>query len=155
MKRILFLLMIAAVVLTPVLALANDGHSPDSPVGLWIFRITFAPGASPVYGGTVRFRLDGSLAGPGKDGLKNSEVNGEWIRVGRGEFAFTFVVDTYDDSGTFQSTHRVRGMMTISEDGLSASGKTILEILDTSGNVVPPSPLTSTFIGSRIEVVPF
>ena len=71
------------------------------------------------------------------------------------EFAFTFVADTYDSSGNFANTTRVRGMLIVGDDGLSGTGKTILEKLDTTGKVIFTSPVPTPFTGSRLVVQAF
>jgi hypothetical protein len=149
-------LILTASMLMPVAALAQaPTYSPQNAVGLWIPRgLGLFPGqTAPVYLGTARFASDGSISGTPLD-HNSSPVLGVWYATGNlGETAFTFVSDTYDSSGNFVNTHRVRCMMVISPDGLSATGRAILDVFDTTGKIVQSG--TSTFTAVRIVATPF
>jgi hypothetical protein len=110
-------------------------------------------GATPVYVGTAQFLANGTLSGSPTDQHSGPTI-GQWSRTGNYEFAFTFVADTFDSSGAFANTHRVRGTLTLSDDGLSATGKIVLEILDTTGKVIFTAPFPTTFTGARLVVLP-
>ena len=154
MKSLFWHRIIVAAVLSavPGTVLAEPAQSLQRLDGMWIFRATFPGQTQPVYTGTARFLADGTFSGPPND-QHTGPVFGEWIRTGKGEFAFTFVANTYDDAGNFRTTNRVRGMMTLSDDGLSATGKTMVDIFDTAGQVILSR--TSPFTGTRIVVEPF
>ncbi len=129
--------------------------TPQRVEGIWIFRaLGLFPGQTqPVFTGAATFRPDGTFTGPEND-QHSSGGPGLWIATGNyGEFAFTFLSNTFDSTGNFQSTSRVRGVMTISADGLSATGKAKLEVLDTTGAVTFSS--SNTFTGARSVVAPF
>lgn len=145
-------LMIVAAVLVPGTMLAQSARSIQQLNGTWIFRAAFPGQTQPVYTGTARFLADGTFSGPPND-QHTGPVFGEWIRTGKGEFAFTFVANTYDDAGNFRTTNRVRGMMTLTDDGLSATGKTMVDVLDTTGQVI--LSIQATFTGTRMVVEPF
>ena len=152
MKRLIWNLMSSAVLLVPGTVLAEPGPLTQRLDGIWIFRAIFPGQTQPVYTGTARFVGDGTFSGPSNDQHTGPTV-GEWIRTGKGEFAFTFVANTYDDAGNFRTTSRVRGMMALSEDGLFAAGRTIVDIFDTAGQLILSR--TTTFTGSRVVVEPF
>jgi hypothetical protein len=122
--------------------------------GIWTFRASFPGQAMPVYVGTAHFRADGTFSGPAID-QHSGPTTGEWIEVGHLQYAFTFLADTFDSSGNFANTHRVRGMLRLTHDGSIASGQTILEIIDTTGAVIFTSPVPTPFTGTRTVVQPF
>lgn len=154
MKNLLRGLLIVATVLTPAsLDLrAQSAPSVQRLKGIWIFRAIFPGQNQPAYTGTARFLADGTISGPPID-QRTGPTLGDWIRTGNKEFAFTFVANAYDDAGNFRSTNRVRGMMTLGDDGLTASGKTMVDIFDRTGQIVLSS--TATFTGTRVIVEPF
>jgi hypothetical protein len=131
-------------------ALAQTAHSGQVQ-GVWLFRATFPGQPGPTYIGTARFGKDGTISGTPVD-QRTGGTLGEWARTGNQEFAFVFVADTFDRAGNFVNTHRVHGMLTVGDDGLSATGKTILEILDTTGKVIFTSPAPTAFTGERLTL---
>ena len=82
-------------------------------------------------------------------------VMGRWVRTGNQEFAFTFLANSYDSSGAYTNTHRVRGMLTLGDDRISGTGKTLLEILDPTGKIIFTAPGPTTFTGVKLVVTPF
>ncbi len=154
MKRTLWSLLMAAVLLLPGTALAEYSQDVSKLDGTWMFRGFLAgPAQPPVYVGTAQFLANGTLSGSPTDQHSGPTI-GQWSRTGNYEFAFTFVADTFDSSGAFANTHRVRGTLTLSDDGLSATGKIVLEILDTTGKVIFTAPFPTTFTGARLVVLP-
>ncbi len=150
MKRLLFKFTLAAALLVPGAAMAQS--STQRLDGTWIFRASFPGAPQPVYVGTAQFTADGRFSGPPIDTFTGPVV-GEWIRTGNQEFAFTFLANTYQTTGGFQSTHRVRGIMTVSSDGLSAAGTTKLEVLNSAGQVIATA--ATAFTGARMVVEAF
>jgi hypothetical protein len=151
MNKLFCKLLILAVLLVPATSVAQPfpQYRPD---GIWVFRALFPGQTQPVYTGTGRFRADGTLSGPPIDQHSGPAV-GEWTRVSAREFGFTFVANTYDELGNFRTTNRVRGMMKLSGDGLSATGKTMVDILDTTGQIILSRG--TMFTGERVVVEPF
>jgi hypothetical protein len=148
-NRILLNLLVSGALLFPVAALAQP--TPAKKVdGVWIFWGLLPGQTKPAYVGTATFEKDGMLSGSGV-----GTTAGRWVRTGNQEFAFTFLANTYDASGTYTGTNRVRGMMTLADDGTSCTGKTLLEILDPSGTVTFTAPGPTTFTGLRVVVTPF
>lgn len=159
MKTTLLSLLFASVLLCPVAGIAQTDRTSEHMngrklEGIWTFRASFPGQPVPVYVGTALFHEDGTFSGPAID-QHSGPTTGEWIEVGHMEYAFTFLSDTFDSSGNFASTHRVRGMLRLAHDGLSATGQTILEIIDTSGAVIFTSPVPTPFTGRRTVVQAF
>lgn len=154
MKRSIGSLLFSVALLVPAMAMDQPGEGVKKLDGIWMFRGFLAgPAQPPVYVGSAQFMSNGVLSGSPID-QHTSPTVGQWIRTGNQEFAFTFVADTYDSLGNFANTHRVRGKLTLSEDGLSATGKILLEFLDTAGNVIFTAPAATTFTGTRVVVLP-
>ncbi len=163
MKSLSLHLLISSLLLVPVVALAQSGQAihPGTALaqtthssqveGVWVFRATLPGQPGPSYIGTARFAKDGTIAGTPVD-QRTGGTLGDWTRTGNHEFAFIFVADTFDTAGNFVNTHRVRGMLTVGDDGASATGKTILEILDTTGKVIFTSPAPTAFTGARLTL---
>lgn len=159
MKTSLVSLLFASVLLCPGAGFAQpnegSGHVNGRKLeGIWTFRASFPGQTGPVYVGTARFHADGTFSGPAID-QHSGPTTGEWIATGHMEYAFVFLADTFDGSGNFAGTHRVRGMLRLAQDGLSATGETILEIIDTTGTVIFTSPGPTPFTGTRTVVQPF
>ena len=114
---------------------------------MWIFWALLPGQTQPSYVGTARFEGNGALTG--------GSLLGQWVRTGNRDFAFTFLANTYDASGTYTGTHRVRGMLTLGDHTTTATGKTLLDILDPTGTVVFTSPGPTTFTGMKLVVTPF
>ena len=146
-----------AILLAVALASISGVVQAQSPLlqrmeGIWIFRAMIPGQPLPAYTGTARFLPDGKMSGPPNDRNSGPTI-GNWIRTGNKEFAFTFVANTYDEMGNFRTTNRVRGMMAISEDGLLAAGRTMVDILNSAGEIILSR--TTQFTGSRVVVEPF
>ena len=154
MNSLLRNLLIAAILLATASpdVRAQSVQSIQRLEGIWIFRALFPGQPQPVYTGTARFLADGTFSGPPNDQRSGPTV-GDWTRTANREFAFTFVANTYDDAGNFRTTNRVRGMMTLGDDGLTATGRTIVDIFDAAGHIVLSR--TVTFIGTRVAVEAF
>lgn len=154
MKKLLFaLLVIASALSLPSSSAAQSSESSREPVGIWMFHANFPGAPAPTYVGTAHFRADGTLSGPPLD-QHTGPVLGEWVRNGPKQFAFTFVADTFDANGGYINTHRVRGTMTLNDNSLAASGETLLELIDTTGQVIFTAPAKTTFTGTRVVVLP-
>jgi hypothetical protein len=152
-------LIVAFVLLIPATAFAQHEQSVQKLDGFWIFHANLPPQAGaggsaggPGYAGSARFLPDGTLAGSPVD-QHSGPLFGEWVRTGYHEFAFTFVSDAYDGSGNYLNTNRVRGTMTVSDDGLTATGRTLLEILDKTGKISFTAPAQTTFTGTRLIIL--
>ena len=152
MNSLLLRLTMTAAMLVPATALAQTAPSMQRLEGIWIFRALFEGAPQPAYVGTAVFGADGKFSGPPNDQTGGPAL-GEWIRTGEREFAFTYVANSYDKSGAFSGTYQVRGMMKLSDDSLSATGKTKFSILDPAGKAVFAS--TTTFTATRVVVEPF
>ncbi len=148
MKSLLGNLLISTVLLLPGTAHAQHTKALNV-TGIWIFWALLPGQTQPSYVGTPEFEANGTLSGGG-----GAQV-GKWVRTGNQEFAFTFLANSYDSSGKYTDTHRVRGMLTLSDDGFSATGKTLLEILDPTGAVIFTSPGPTMFSGVKLVVTPF
>lgn len=146
MKSVLWSLLIALALLLPGTAAAQPAKA-ESVTGIWIFWALLPGQTQPSYVGTVQFQGNGTLSG--------GSILGQWARTGNQEFAFTFLANTYDTSGNYTGTHRVRGMMTLGDDSITAAGKTFLEILDPTGTVTFTSPGPTTFTGMKLVITPF
>jgi len=146
MKNLLSSLFIVSALLVPGTAPAQPSRAPDV-TGIWIFWGLLPGQAQPSYVGTAQFQGNGTLSGAG--------IMGQWVRTGKQDFAFTFLANTYDASGNYTGTHRVRGMMTVGDDGITVAGKTLLDILDPTGAVIFTSPGPTTFTGLKLVVTPF
>lgn len=147
MKSLMLKLMVAAILTLPGSAMAQSNRLAERVEGLWIFRALFPGQTQPVYTGTGRFLRDGTLSGPPIDQFRGP-AEGEWMRVAKGEFIFTFVGNNYDSAGNYSATSKVRGRLTLSEDGMSATGQTKIEILDPTGKVLVSR--MATFTGTRV-----
>jgi hypothetical protein len=147
-----FLAAAALLISTPAGVRAQAPPSAQRLEGIWIFRALFPGQSQPVYTGTARFLRDGTFSGPPND-QHSGPALGEWVPIRWGEFAFTFVANTYDDLGNFRGTSRIRGMITLSPDGLTATGRTLVNVLNSAGEVVLTR--TTTFTGARVVVEPF
>ena len=143
----LFVKLLISVALVPTIAPAQPARA-KSVTGIWIFWGLLPGQTQPSYVGTADFAANGSLNG-------NGGTVGKWVRTGNQEFAFTFLANTYDSSGNYTGTHRVRGMITLSDDTVSCTGKTLLDILDPTGAVIFSSPGPTTFTGAKLVVTPF
>lgn len=151
MKSTAMNLLIAAVLLAPGPLSAQAVTSPfDGSV--WIFRATIFPGTTPTYQGTALFKADGTIQGIPRDGQGASTYAGVWTRIGFTDYAFTFVADSYDSSGHFQESDVVSGVMHVGDDGVSATGTSLIEILDTAGHVIfkQPASAPTSFTGVRL-----
>ena len=146
MKNLFLNLLIASALLLPVTAVAQPAMAQEV-TGLWMFWALLPGQTQPSYVGTAQFEGNGKLAG--------GNLLGQWVRTGNREFAFTFLANTYDSSGNYTGTHRVHGMMTLGDDSTTATGKTLLDILDPTGTVVFTSPGPTTFTGMKLVVTPF
>jgi hypothetical protein len=153
MSKMFLKLMMAGCLVVPSLVSAQPTVSPQRVDGLWVFRALFPGQTQAVYTGSANFRPDGTFAGPENDQHSSGSM-GIWIATGNyGEFAFTFLSNSFDAMGNYQSTSRIRGIMTISADGLSASGKVKVDVFDPIGQVIFSSG--NTFTGTRFVVAPF
>lgn len=146
MKSLLSSLLIASALLLPGTASAQPTQAKD-PTGIWMFWALLPGQTQPSYVGTAQFEGNGTLSGAG--------TMGQWVRTGNQEFAFTFLANTFDTTGNYTGTHRVRGMITLRDDAVTATGKTLLEILDPTGAIVFTAPGPTTFTGVKLVVTPF
>ena len=145
MRSVFLNLFISVALLVPGAAMAQPAKAKNV-TGIWMFWALLPGQTEPSYVGTANFEANGTLSG---------SAPGEWVRTGNQEFAFTFLANTYDSSGKYTDTHRVRGMLTLGDDGFTATGKTLLEILGPTGAVVFTSPGPTTFTGAKLVVTPF
>jgi hypothetical protein len=149
----------ASAFLIPIAASAQSTTSTLKVDGVWIFHANLPPQAGNGnnggigYAGTARFASDGSISGTSLDQHTASSF-GQWAEASYHQYNFTFLSDTYDAQGNYANTNRVRGVMILSDDGLTATGTTLLEILDKTGAVVFKSPATSSFTGTRVVILP-
>jgi hypothetical protein len=161
MKNLLSAIFLASGLLLPQAVFAQTtSNLPPNAEGVWIFHANLPPQAGTgstggiSYAGTTRFSTDGSISGSTLDQHTGASF-GVWVKTGYRDSAFTFLSDTYDSSGNYLNTNRIRGTMTVSLDGLSSTGTTLLEILDKTGKVIFTTPATSTFTGMRLTVLSF
>jgi len=148
-----FIWMIAATVL---LGAGSAWAQPVSPHrienSIWITRATIFPATKPSYQGTALFKADGTIAGAPRDGHSPASNPGLWVQTGYADYAFTFTADVYDNSGNFVETDVVTGVMHVNDNGLTATGTALLEVLLSDGTVAfkqpaaTPSPFTATRI---------
>lgn len=145
---------IAAAVITPAsLSAQQQWYSPTKIDGsVWLTRAMVPPQTTFSYTGTAVFRADGTVGGPPRDGLGSVTTSGVWTRSGYQDYSFTFAADVYDGTGNFVSTNVVSGLMHVSDDGLSATGTSLVEIIDTTGKVLfqQPSAAPTPFKATRI-----
>lgn len=146
MKRLFSNLVISAALMLPA-ALAQPTEA-QKVTGIWIFWGLLPGQTQPSYVGTAQFEANGTISGSGG-------VMGQWVRTGNLEFAFTFLANSYDSSGAYTNTHRVHGMLTLGDDRVSGTGKTLLEILDATGKVIFTAPGPTAFTGVKLVVTPF
>jgi hypothetical protein len=132
---------------------AQQWYSPTKIDGsVWITRAMIPPQTTFSYTGTALFRSDGTLGGAPRDGTGSSTTTGVWIRSGYQDYSFTFTGDVYDSSGNFVNTNVVAGTMHVSDDGLTATGTSLLQILDTTGKILfqQPAANPTPFKANRI-----
>ena len=146
MKNLLSSLLIASALLLPGTASAQPTQAKDL-TGIWMFWALLPGQTQPSYVGTAQYEGNGTISGAG--------IMGQWVRTGNQEFAFTFLANTFDTTGNYTGTHRVRGMITLRDDAVTATGKTLLEILDPTGAVVFTAPGPTSFTGVKLAVTPF
>jgi len=152
LASVLPVLMAAVAILSPAVVSAEQNEAPNRVVGAWSFYAQFPGAPSPTFVGSAQFESNGTISGTPIDQHTGPAI-GVWQQLGGNQYAFTFVANTYDASGTYTATHRVRGMLTLGDDGVSASGKTALEVLNSAGVVIFTA--TSTFTGQRLTIQPF
>jgi len=151
MKSTAMNLLFSTALLVPGSLSAQSGVSPYRLDGsVWIFRATIYPATTPTYQGTALFKSEGTLGGLPRDGHGSETIAGVWTRVGPQDYSFTFVADSYDSSGNFVESDVVTGVLHVSDDGLSATGTSLLERLDTAGKVIQPRFPPTSFMGTRI-----
>jgi hypothetical protein len=77
---------------------------------------------------------------------------GVWETAGEDRAAFTYVYLYADETGTFQSSATLSGMLEIAEDGQALSGEYAFEVREPEGTVV--HSYTGTVEGTRIDIIP-
>lgn len=119
---------------------------------VWVTRAIIAPATTPAYTGTATFRQDGTLSGLPRDGHGSGLVAGVWEQTGLRDFTFTFAADVYDNAGNYVNTNFVSGAMHVNDDGVTATGTTSVEVVDTTGTVLfkQPSAAPSSFTAVRL-----
>jgi len=85
--------------------------------------------------------------------LAESPGYGQWVRVGNGEFAVTFVGSTFDGSGAINGSYKVRSKGRLSDNLQGFSGPYRTDVFDLNGNVVLSADGTVT--AARIVVESF
>lgn len=151
MKTFIYVMATSALLLAPGSASAQTAPPDRIENSAWITRAIVYPATTPSYTGTALFKTDGTITGMPRDG-KSPTVVGSWVKTGFADYTFTFVADVYDASGNFVETDVVTGVMHVNDNGLSATGTSLIEVLLSDGTVAfKQSPLTpSSFTAKRI-----
>jgi hypothetical protein len=117
--------------------------------GAWNVTVSFDGVPQPICTAPSLNTGDGGVIAGGCS-LAESPGYGQWVRVGNGEFAITFVGSTYDAGGAINGSYKVRAKVKVSNNVQAFSGPFRTDVFDLNGNVVFTTP--GTVAATRIVI---
>jgi hypothetical protein len=139
----------AALLFFGMSATAQPKGGPHSVEGAWQISITL-PNGFPYCGPAGALATHDGLVIAESCYASEGAGYGVWERKENGQFAITFIGNSFGPDGTVAGRYRVRATVTLSADGNSVSGQYNTDFFDNAGN--PAGSISGALSGVRVQL---